>query len=59
MKELSKHIQKPYKGKIVSVLKAVILSKFKKNNNQTPVKTKYQLAVSKAVVGVDLPIKDA
>ena len=65
MKALSMHIQKPYKGIIVKVLIAVILSYFF-FFNQTPscicsmcyiVKAKYQIAPLKAVVGVDRPMK--
>ena len=58
------HIQKPYKGIIVFVLTAVILSK--KNSTKLLhayvqcvhiVYAKYQIAPLKAVVGVDRPMK--
>ena len=61
MKELSMHIQKPYKGKIVSFLIAVILSKIIILNQTASCicsmclhcEDKYQIAASKAVEGVD------
>ena len=63
MKAPSMHIQTPYKGKIVQVLTAVILSKiiFSELNSfmhMFNVSTLYrQISPSKAVVGVDRPMK--
>ena len=65
IKALSMHVQKPYKGIIVKVLTAVILSK---KNFLTRllhayvqcvyiVQAKYQIAPLKAVVGVDRHMK--
>ena len=60
------HIQKPYKGIIVYVLIAVILSKIIFFSTRLLhayvqcvyiVQAKYQIAPLKAVVGVDRPIK--
>ena len=63
MKAPSMHIQKPYKGKIVYVLTAVILTKiiFSKPNSfmhmfNVSTMEKYQIVPSKAVVGVDRPV---
>ena len=67
MKAPSMHIQKPYKGKIVQVLTAVIFF-FQNYFLQTIllhayvqcvyiVSAKYQIVPSKAVEGVDLPLK--
>ena len=65
IKALSMHIQKPYKGIIVKVLKAVILSKNFFSSRLLHayvqcvniVSAKYQIAPLKAVVGVDRPMK--
>ena len=66
MKAPSMHIQKPYQGKIVYVLTADILSNiiFSEPNsfmhmfNVSSLHRKsYQIAQSKAVVGVDRPMK--
>ena len=66
IKALSMHIQKPYKGIIVKVLIAVILSKIKFFLTKLHhayvqcvyiVLAKYQIVPSKAVVGVDRPMK--
>ena len=66
MNALSMHIQKPYKGRIVLVLIAVILSKIIFFSTRLLhayvqcvyiVYEKYQIAPSKAVVGVDQPMK--
>ena len=54
------HIQKPYKGIIVQVLTAVILSKIIFHAYVQCVyivAAKYQIAPLKAVVGVDWPMK--
>ena len=58
------HIQKPYKGIIVEVLTAVILSKKKSTRLLHAyvqcvyiVQVKYQIAPLKAVVAVDRPMK--
>ena len=58
-------IQKPYKGIIVEVLTAVILSKFCFSTRLLHayvqcvyiIQAKYQIAPLKAVVGVDRPMK--
>ena len=65
IKALSMHIQKPYKGIIVLVLIAVIVSKKKFSTRLLNayvqcvyiVYEKYQIAPLKAVVGVDCPMK--
>ena len=64
IKALSMHIQKPYKGIIVYVLIAVILSKknFQRDSfmhmfNVSKSYWQYQIVPSKAVVGVDWPTK--
>ena len=58
------HIQKPYKGKIVQVIIAVILSIFFSTRLLHAyvqcvytVSAKYQIAPLKVVVGVDWPMK--
>ena len=66
IKALSMHIQKPYKGIIVLVLTAVILSKIIFFSTRLLhayvqcvyiVSTKYQMVPLKAVVEVDWPMK--